>query len=220
MLASFPRSGSTWLRYLLQQATGIYTGTIYPDERSCLLDHGFLNEPVYDKSVLMVKTHLLDHPENLDRAIILIRDPFEAIVSYYNYKISGMMGCAPAKAYHTDGGVRWKNFVYESIEEWRTFYLNWYNKFPAPGTRYILFYEDLVHNTEDLLYEILSYLTVPKEETTIECALCRKEGIHHRQKQKIDIQLFDSAMNKTISRIRKEVFRTLHLSTHSKQLKL
>lgn len=31
-LASFPGSGNTWLRYLLQQATGILTGSVYDDQ--------------------------------------------------------------------------------------------------------------------------------------------------------------------------------------------
>jgi hypothetical protein len=38
-LASFPGSGNTWLRYLLQQATGIYTGSVYKDYG--LLKSGF-----------------------------------------------------------------------------------------------------------------------------------------------------------------------------------
>ena len=38
-LASFPGSGNTWLRYLLQQATGIITGSIYKDH--ALLRNGF-----------------------------------------------------------------------------------------------------------------------------------------------------------------------------------
>ena len=31
-LASFPGSGNTWLRYLLQQASGILTGSVYNDQ--------------------------------------------------------------------------------------------------------------------------------------------------------------------------------------------
>lgn len=30
-LVSFPGSGNTWLRYLLQQSTGIFTGSVYVD---------------------------------------------------------------------------------------------------------------------------------------------------------------------------------------------
>ena len=38
-LASFPGSGNTWLRYLLQQSTGIITGSIYKDQ--ALLKNGY-----------------------------------------------------------------------------------------------------------------------------------------------------------------------------------
>jgi hypothetical protein len=43
-LASFPGSGNTWVRYLLQQATGILTGSVYKDY--ALLKNGFPAENV------------------------------------------------------------------------------------------------------------------------------------------------------------------------------
>ena len=33
-LASFPGSGNTWVRHMIEQATGIYTGSVYADEKS------------------------------------------------------------------------------------------------------------------------------------------------------------------------------------------
>ena len=53
-LASFPGSGNTWVRYLLQQVSGIYTGSIYTD--GSLQRRGFA-EYKQDHSVLVVKTH-------------------------------------------------------------------------------------------------------------------------------------------------------------------
>ena len=53
-LASFPGSGNTWVRYLLQQVSGIYTGSIYTD--GVLKKKGFA-ENKQDNSVLVVKTH-------------------------------------------------------------------------------------------------------------------------------------------------------------------
>lgn len=50
-LASFPGSGNTWLRYLLQQATGIYTGSVYKDFG--LLKSGFPAENIFNSSVSM-----------------------------------------------------------------------------------------------------------------------------------------------------------------------
>ena len=32
-LASFPGTGNTWLRYLIESITGIFTGSVYNDER-------------------------------------------------------------------------------------------------------------------------------------------------------------------------------------------
>merc|ERR1712038_829368 len=54
-LASFPGSGNTWLRYLLQQSTGILTGSVYKD--SVLRRGGFPAESVANGSVIAVKTH-------------------------------------------------------------------------------------------------------------------------------------------------------------------
>lgn len=52
-LASFPGSGNTWLRYMLQQATGILTGSVYKDYG--LLKSGFPAESISNSSVLLVK---------------------------------------------------------------------------------------------------------------------------------------------------------------------
>ena len=54
-LASFPGSGNTWLRYLLQQLTGVLTGSIYND--GDLSRHGFPGEHHQGGDVLVVKTH-------------------------------------------------------------------------------------------------------------------------------------------------------------------
>ena len=32
-LVSYPQTGSTWVRHLVEKATGIYTGTIYDHEK-------------------------------------------------------------------------------------------------------------------------------------------------------------------------------------------
>ncbi|KAF4520044.1 hypothetical protein B566_EDAN008332 [Ephemera danica] len=54
-LVSFPGSGNTWVRYLIQQATGVYTGSVYKDYG--LLKNGFPAESVVNGSVVVVKTH-------------------------------------------------------------------------------------------------------------------------------------------------------------------
>lgn len=54
-LASFPGSGNTWVRGLLEKATGICTGSIYCD--GTLLVSGMAGEFMQSGTVIAVKTH-------------------------------------------------------------------------------------------------------------------------------------------------------------------
>ena len=92
-LVSFHGSGNTWLRYLLEQASGIFTGSIYCDE---VLKSIFPGESVVSGNVIAIKTHHADATtlpkdvqlatgrEKYDKAVLLIRDPFDALVSEAN----------------------------------------------------------------------------------------------------------------------------------------
>lgn len=95
-LASFPGSGNTWVRGLLQKVTGICTGSLYCDRD--LRCHGFLGEGIFSGSVLVTKTHKtnnknakrnqMNNPHvNFTRAILIVRNPFDAIVSERNRQI-------------------------------------------------------------------------------------------------------------------------------------
>ena len=94
-LVSVPGSGNTWVRGLLERATGICTGSIYCDQP--LRQRGFMGEYVQSGSVLVVKTHTSDYQwkgtpvavrNNEDAlygsAILLIRNPYDTFVSEHN----------------------------------------------------------------------------------------------------------------------------------------
>ena len=92
-LVSFHGSGNTWVRHLLEQSTGIYTGSIYCDRT---LKSVFRGESVVSGNVVAVKTHHADSRELpidtqlatrkrfYDKVILLVRDPFDALVSEAN----------------------------------------------------------------------------------------------------------------------------------------
>lgn len=89
LLVSYPRSGNTLMRSLLEGATGRITGSDSRPNRKLaaeLLRCGFLGEGVCDASVRLVKSH---YPERLgyrrfsaQRCVLLVRNPFDAILSY------------------------------------------------------------------------------------------------------------------------------------------
>lgn len=87
-LASFPGSGNSWLRYLLEQVTTVFTGSQECD--LVLKASGMLGEGVRSSNVLVVKTH---DPSDLiettpqrrfKAAVVLMRNPFDAILAEYH----------------------------------------------------------------------------------------------------------------------------------------
>jgi hypothetical protein len=131
-LASFPGSGNTWLRYLLQLSTGkgnneciviqlasivgcgstfflnslqgVFTGSVYKD--FALLRNGFPGESVSNGQVLVVKTHESGPPARaqFDKAILLIRKPSEAILAEFNRRAAGHIGHAGRDKYTRNAG--------------------------------------------------------------------------------------------------------------------
>ena len=150
-LASFPGSGNTWLRYLIQQATGDYpslfrsalnqhtiakvclffqglmTGSVYKDYS--LMKYGFPGESIANGSVIAVKTHEFgrDAIAPFDRAVLLIRDPFASIQAEFNRRSGGHVGYASAEKYRREN--KWRNFVLNKAEEWAAMNLAWYSAF-------------------------------------------------------------------------------------------
>lgn len=103
-LASFPGSGNTWLRYMLQQATGILTGSVYKDYG--LLKSGFPAESISNTSVLLVKTHEWGNivHNKFGKAILLVRDPAKAILAEFNRQSGGHVGFASPDRYKRTKG--------------------------------------------------------------------------------------------------------------------
>ena len=92
-LVSFPGSGNTWTRLLLEQVTGIFTGSVYCDRE--LKQEEFLGESVASGNVIVVKTHIPGkgyptmhrraiNPTNLKGAIFITRNPLDCLVSEWN----------------------------------------------------------------------------------------------------------------------------------------
>jgi len=92
-LLSFPGSGNSWVRQLIETTTGIYTGT-YKDCDDSYIYNGMIGEGVYTDNVIAVKIH---YPDNNDKKwlyerniIYVVRNPFDAILAEWNRLKSAM----------------------------------------------------------------------------------------------------------------------------------
>ena len=136
-------------RHLIQQSTGFLTGSIYKEDE--LKEHGFPGEGLMDSSVIVVKTHSVGRtagPDSLheqylnaenghqtkqfDKAILLIRNPCEAIFSDFNRMKGGHTGHAELDDFKSE---KWQEFFYTAVREWKRFNSVWIKLFE----RYTMF---------------------------------------------------------------------------------
>ena len=163
-LVSYPRSGNSYLRSLLERQTGVITGSDNRTNRTLsasLLESGFLGEGVVDESVWIVKSHF---PERLGylkfpshRVILLVRNPFDAILSYFHMAFTNTHNQRLSPAAFASLQHIWHDFIEKELHVWCSFYSYWLAHFerhhvPVLITRY----EDCithcsVNNTSSLL---------------------------------------------------------------------
>ncbi|KAG5682455.1 hypothetical protein PVAND_011806 [Polypedilum vanderplanki] len=206
-LASFPGSGNTWLRYLLQQATGYLTGSVYKDYG--LLRSGFPAESISNKSVLIVKTHEFGFAttEKFKKAVLLVRDPAKSIIAEFNRQSGGHVGHASIDRYKRTNGRYWLKFVTNKLNTWVETNMFWGRNFT--GDVLIIWYEDLVDNVENTLRNILNFIEFPIDEDLLACALKRKEGIYRRKKRLLNFDPYTASMKKMIEKKRIYVYKEL-----------
>jgi hypothetical protein len=135
-LASYPRSGNTWLRLLIEEATGLKSGTIYGG-----------NEIIRrDSEGVVIKTHGWDMYK-YTHAIHLLRNPFDVCTSYYHY----------SKDFYEKKELDWDLFIRKTINEWHKHSVRWMraaNKMPVHRLRY----EDLLAKPERELEAIMEWM--------------------------------------------------------------
>ena len=85
-LWSFPGSGNTWMRHLIQLSTGYVTGSEYLENSN----GEFPGEHISNGSAIVIKSHLLRENANMyDRAILIIRNPLDSFIAESNRMLTG-----------------------------------------------------------------------------------------------------------------------------------
>ncbi|XP_005987555.1 sialate:O-sulfotransferase 1 [Latimeria chalumnae] len=207
-LSSFPGAGNTWVRHLIEHATGHYTGSYYFD--GALYNKGFKGEKDYWKSgrTVCVKTHESGKREieMFDSAILLIRNPYNALMAEFNRKCAGHLGHATEMNWRSKD---WPDFVNSYASWWGSHVLDWlkYGK-----NLLIIHYEDLKRNLFQQLKLMMEFLNVTVSEDRLLCVESNKDGNFKRSvvKQR-DFDPFTPEMKDLINRYIREVDEALKL---------
>lgn len=181
-LISFPGSGNTWARHLIQQVSGIGTSSVYCDPS--LRKHGFPFEcQRRSNRTIVVKSHR--HGQNafiirFESVILLIRNPFNAILSYFHYSNREHIGHADDSKFFTKD---WNEFVFRKLKIWSQAHRTWLKNFTRPV--YPLLYENLQQDLPTELRKIFDFLQFNVTTDAILCTVKNQEGNFHREKKDI-----------------------------------
>ncbi len=152
-LASYPRSGNTYLRTILFNCFGIKTASIYPNDlggNKTLenfvghIEHNQNKTITFQKgSIPIIKTHKLNQDEN--RSIYIIRDGRAASVSLWNF-------------YGKKIPIKDIILGNHRFGTWKDHLISW-NPLKRPNTLLIK-YEDILCNFEYVLNSIETFLEI------------------------------------------------------------
>ncbi len=165
-IVSYPRSGNSLLRSIIERLTGIYTGSDGDPRRplnQTLIRGGFLGEGMVDNHVFVVKSHF---PERLGwtkfsvrRAILCVRNPFDVLISYFNMLITSTHTDSIEDEEYVKFHDLWESFVRDEMEIWKQFHAHWLSKTVTDNIDLLLVrYEDLVYNKRETYKRIATFI--------------------------------------------------------------
>jgi len=139
--ASYPGSGAKMTWNLIEALTGFWTG-----------DDWFNNGR--EKNVVSTKTHyphtagrMVPFEGEIQRALILIRHPMDAIPSYHNYmyEVENNLPLHSTRA-PVDAWILWRDSHFESeLNIWKESIIYWMDSF-SQEDRMVIFYENIVED--------------------------------------------------------------------------
>ncbi|XP_047739451.1 WSC domain-containing protein 1-like [Hyalella azteca] len=193
-LISFPRSGNTWTRYLVEGATGIFTGSVYTSYM--LYNLGYLGEKqnITSNTTLLIKDHLFgDKSAPRDGPIVLIiRDPRNAITSYLAFKKARKMHKNPL-IYNGPETLQIEDFEKDLgnyIDSWERVA----TKAMTNPTVLVLRYEDIKADPIRSVRKILAFLNIRPDEDRLACLARHVEGKVNRGQPELDIYTAEQEM--------------------------
>jgi hypothetical protein len=163
LLASYPRSGNSLARTLLERMTGIVTGSdTRPDRnlsRELAEQHNLVGEGIV-QNVAVVKTHWPERqgskPVTARRAIVLARNPYDSIDSYWNMNATKSHNKTLTDEVYLQYREKFEALVENEIYVWHRFYKYWLEEVTIPVL--LVRFEDLVQYPSRELARMLKFM--------------------------------------------------------------
>lgn len=170
LLASYPRSGNTLLRSLLERVTGLVTGSDTRPNRNLSRElaerHNLVGEGVTQQCPF-VKTHWPERSGNAlfvsHRVVLVVRNPYDAMDSYWNMNATKSHTKSVTREVYQRFRHKFTLLIQNEIHVWLKFHQFWLQQQLLEGDPdtaipvLVVRYEDLVHDTQNQLCRILAF---------------------------------------------------------------
>jgi hypothetical protein len=164
LLVSYPRSGNTLMRSLLERITGLVTGSDTRPDRNLSKElaeqHDLAGEGVTHPSrVIFVKTHWPERIGNQvyegKRAVLIVRNPYDAIDSYWNLIATKSHTKTLADSVYDRFRDKWSRLVKNEIHVWMKFHNYWLEECKIPVL--VVRFEDMIQAPNQQLERVLKF---------------------------------------------------------------
>ena len=187
-LVSFPKSGNTWLRFLvanafkqhlqIQQEVNFFSiHDIIPDVQ---ISRNIRDVGIFGQSDLprIIKSHSRFNP-NYHRVILLVRDPRDALVSYYYFLRN--YGGLPEE-YKISEFIRSDRF---GADVWSLHTQSWLSRASSNQNVQVILYEDLVASTAEVLSRVVEMIgfNVCSKDLSFAVELSSKEAMKRSEEK-------------------------------------
>ncbi|MEM9826577.1 MAG: sulfotransferase domain-containing protein [Planctomycetota bacterium] len=183
-LASYPKSGNTWLRHVLTHClTGLHTQWQSPFlEYSIIVGRHHDLVPVFPGQGRMIKTHEPFHPSYM-RSVLLIRDPRDVAVSQFHfnkqYSAREIFRRCDFDQF-LDLFLSGKSCVYS---DWGSHTRSWLPSIDR-GDTLVIRYEDMRADPDATLHSVLDFFEIDVPAERFRAAIDDNTATRMREKEK------------------------------------
>lgn len=222
-LTSFPGSGVTWLRQMIESLTGIYTGSIHKGDPLPFRDHnednmGITDDPfcgctiidkdheategVYKRKFYLQRlkdySNIINTTYNY-RGILLLRNPMDVVFAHQNHLLVGKFNEAPEDAFR---GPIWDELVDAVAFAWADHAIRWIKQMKQ-GTA--IFYENFLgdnaqHELERLL-NAMNFKPQHLDPERMRCLLIHRNQSEYKRSNKTRFVLEEGHRQKLLQSI-------------------
>ncbi|MGF1500162.1 MAG: sulfotransferase domain-containing protein [Elainellaceae cyanobacterium] len=189
LVASFPRSGNTWLRYLIsdiiQQKHGFQTQTDLPIHPNQVIPdlhcHGIIDcDPRLQLPFRLIKAHCFYNPELTARIVYLFRRPADVLCSYYYFHLR-----YESSRYVAADGI--DSFCRQQLSNYVKHLTGYIEaKIRRSNDIFLISYENLHRNPVPTLQSLFSFCNYPVSDQIIERAIENHLFDNHHKHERVE----------------------------------